>query len=83
MQATLHAWKHAEQAGVNNYGSLEACLHPKIKIYIRLPNVPPIHCVRTFTAYSIRRLWGLLDRPTARYFYKRLKTCLHKPTGYF
>jgi hypothetical protein len=24
---------------------------------------------------------GLLDRSTARYFYKRLKTSLHKPTG--
>jgi hypothetical protein len=24
---------------------------------------------------------GLLERSTARYFYKRLKTCLHKPTG--
>jgi hypothetical protein len=26
---------------------------------------------------------GLLDRSTARYFYKRLKTSLHKPTGNF
>jgi hypothetical protein len=25
--------------------------------------------------------WGLLDRSTARYFYKRLKTSLHKPRG--
>jgi hypothetical protein len=25
--------------------------------------------------------WGLLDRSTARYFYKWLKTSLHKPTG--
>jgi hypothetical protein len=24
---------------------------------------------------------GLLDRSTARYFYKRLKTSLHKPRG--
>ncbi len=26
--------------------------------------------------------WGLLDRSTARYFYKRLKRSLHKPRGY-
>ncbi len=26
-------------------------------------------------------MWGLLDRSTARYFYKQLKTSLHKPTG--
>jgi hypothetical protein len=26
-------------------------------------------------------VWGLLDRSTARYFYKRLKTSLHKPRG--
>jgi hypothetical protein len=25
--------------------------------------------------------WGLLDRSTARYFYKQLKTSLLKPTG--
>ncbi len=25
--------------------------------------------------------WGLLDRSTTRYFYKRLKTSLHKSTG--
>jgi hypothetical protein len=25
--------------------------------------------------------WGLLDRSTARYFYKRLKTSLHKLRG--
>jgi hypothetical protein len=28
-------------------------------------------------------LRGLLDRSTARYFYKRLKTSLHKPRGNF
>jgi hypothetical protein len=26
-------------------------------------------------------VWGLLDRSTARYVYKRLKASLHKPTG--
>jgi hypothetical protein len=26
--------------------------------------------------------WGLLDRSMARYFYKRLKTSLHKPRGH-
>jgi hypothetical protein len=25
--------------------------------------------------------WGLLDRSTARYIYKRLETSLHKPRG--
>jgi hypothetical protein len=25
--------------------------------------------------------WGLLDRSTTRYFYKQLKTSLHKSTG--
>jgi hypothetical protein len=25
--------------------------------------------------------WGLLDRSTARYFYKQPKASLHKPTG--
>ncbi len=30
---------------------------------------------------SIQKIWGLLDRSTALYFYKRLKTSLHKPRG--
>jgi hypothetical protein len=31
--------------------------------------------------FLIDKLRGLLDRSTARYFYKRLKTRLHKPRG--
>jgi hypothetical protein len=34
--------------------------------------------IRSHMLLSIR---GLLDRSTARYFYKRLKTSLHKPRG--
>jgi hypothetical protein len=39
--AILHAWKHAEQAGVNNYGSVEACLHPKMKYIFASLMCPP------------------------------------------
>jgi hypothetical protein len=34
----------------------------------------------TFGQYELSH-WGLLDRSTALYFYKRLKTSLHKPRG--
>ncbi len=30
---------------------------------------------------TLLKNWGLLDRSTALYFYKRLKTSLHKPRG--
>jgi hypothetical protein len=35
----------------------------------------------TQTNTSRKYTWGLLDRSTALYFYKRLKTSLHKPRG--
>jgi hypothetical protein len=35
------------------------------------------------TSLALLVLGGLLDRSTARYFYKRLLTCLHKPTENF
>jgi hypothetical protein len=41
-----------------------------------LKNLTTFH--RSF--YEVEK-WGLLDRSTARYFYKRLKTSLHKPRG--
>jgi hypothetical protein len=38
-----------------------------------------VRCCRR--GYITHHRWGLLDRSTARYFYKRLKTSLHKPRG--
>jgi hypothetical protein len=40
-----------------------------------------VHAVDFFLGCNVLIKWGLLDRSTARYFYKRLKSSLHKPTG--
>ncbi len=52
--------------------SLVAFFHTK-KLYFPLP----VDRARTNLWY----FWGMLDRSTARYFYKRLRTSLHKPRG--
>jgi hypothetical protein len=36
-------------------------------------------CVKIEPVFAVNK--GLLDRSTAGYFYERLKTSLHKPTG--
>ncbi len=39
--------------------------------------------LQEYLGYNQVGFRGLLDRSTARYFYKRLKTSLHKPRGNF
>jgi hypothetical protein len=56
---------------------------PKVENKIKLAR---LSLYGTDTAHSessgpSRPKWGLLNRSEARYFYKRLKTSLHKPTG--